>query len=45
MTRYRKIRKWGDSYVIRITSQDQLDLDVDINDEIDISDFVKKPKE
>ena len=42
MARYREIKKYGTSYVIRITKQDLDDLCLEINDLVDISDINKK---
>lgn len=42
MARYREIKKYGDSYVIRITKQDLEDLELSIGDWVDISEFTKK---
>jgi len=41
-TRYRKIKKYGNSYVIFLKSIDMIDLNIKENDEADISDIVIK---
>jgi len=40
MTRYRKIRKWGNSHVIVLLSQDVEDLQIKEGDLVDIEDAV-----
>ena len=43
--RYRKIVKYGDSILIRLKSQDLIDLDLHIGDNVNIDDIIKKPME
>lgn len=41
-TRYRKIRRWGNSLVIVLKPTDELDLNLKVGDLIDIEDAVRK---
>lgn len=41
-TRYREIKKWGNSLVIVLNSADKEDLKLKVGDSIDIEDAVKK---
>lgn len=41
-TRYRKVRRWGNSLVIVLKPTDEQDLNLKIGDLIDIEDAVKK---
>ena len=42
MSRFRPIKKYGDSLIIRITSQDLIDLGLVVGDEVDISELTKR---
>lgn len=42
MVRYRKVKKWGNSYVIVLDSTDVKDLNLSVGTEIDIEDCVKR---
>ena len=42
MARFRPLKKYGDSIVIRVNSQDLLDLGWEIGDDIDISECNKR---
>lgn len=41
-TRYRKIRRWGNSLVIVLKPSDELDLNLKVGDLIDIEDAIVK---
>jgi len=42
MTRYREVKKYGNSLAIALTSSDLIDLNIKIGDQIDIDDAVRK---
>jgi antitoxin component of MazEF toxin-antitoxin module len=41
-TRYRKVRRWGNSMVIALKPVDEQDLNLKVGDLIDIEDAVRK---
>ncbi len=42
MVRYRKIKKYGNTWVIKLDTSDVKDFGLQEGDEVDIEDFVKK---
>jgi antitoxin component of MazEF toxin-antitoxin module len=44
MKRYRKVKKYGNSYIISLSRVDMLDFNLEEGDEVDIQDISKKDK-
>jgi antitoxin component of MazEF toxin-antitoxin module len=42
MSRFREVKKWGNSFVIALTSQDMEDLNLKIGDQVDLEDAMRK---
>lgn len=42
--RLRKVKKWGDSFVIKLSRDDLRDLNINLGDEVDIDKLLKKEK-
>ncbi|MFW6130539.1 MAG: hypothetical protein ACOC56_05080 [Atribacterota bacterium] len=44
MKRLRTVRKWGNTHVVILTQPDMKDLELEVGDEVDISDIVVPEK-
>lgn len=45
MTRFRQVKKYGNTFVISLTTYDMEDLHLSVGDEVDIEGIVIKKKE